>query len=194
MFDVTKLKDVRVQDAMGKYLAILYDCDQRWASTPVGIAMPGGTKLFSFDVPYGKTTLLVLNPSGDSTISPPRLHQRVVGFPEHGGTIAIDRQLGQIYRVSFYREGTMYSMGINAFEKYSVPRKFCKRLDETQSMQRPYDLSVRDSTIFLYIDREVGVEALRESLVVRLSFVNQQVEIWQEGYRTISPWKSTPAR
>lgn len=194
--DITAVYPRKVE---GRLLKTVFDCGAGWKETAVDTRVPDGSKLFNFDIPYGDTTLLVLDPYGDEDMAgQPKMLQRVAQHPVEGGTIAIDRKSGQVYHTGFYRTQPKGSaaMGIWAFEGgYRVPKRYLRRLDELKSQKRPFSLSVLPSALMLFIDREYGFEDLRKTLTVTLWFhKGKAIQLWGGAYRTLSTWEDTYRR
>lgn len=192
------MKTIAVRKAAGRKLTCMYDCTRGWEAIEVNTQVPGDDKLFNFIVEGEKHRLFVLDPYGNEIILGD-FAQRI--FDRHtakyGYTIAVDGITGDVGTCMFQNEpdGSLSLawsrvMTTGTQDVSTVPKRYRERLPELLHMKRPFQLSIRDTSLVNFIEREEGFQALRENLTITLRFDgDMNLELWGDTWREVSDWK-----
>lgn len=158
-------------------------------------------------------TFLVLDNYGNDWLSE-AMDNRLIGFSEPY-TIAIDKETGSIYVVTFKRiklhtvdaqlanGAEQYAAFISEFPLYNedsfvVPEQYLTRLDELKHFKRPFRVTVDTYWLLQFYEREASWGDLQERLVVDLEFdceergVRAYLEVGKQIWREVSSWRDIP--
>jgi len=190
------VNEIHHSNMHGKTLKWVYLCSEAWKPLETHTDIPDSRHLFNFNVEAKakgsreRRQFLVLDNYGDE-ILPNRVLKRVLNMGMFQYNLVIDRKDGILYTAQFVQESSRYAMTLARLDPrhpLKLPRKFLGRLNELMSQKRPYYLSIWEPTVWAFVDREMGYQALRENLLVDLNFNQQRVQVWGDSYRTVGGW------
>ena len=158
----------------------LFEC--KWHN--VNIKCPDNMKLFNFKFHINKNEFVMLDNYGDEVI-PADLYKKILGHELFSSNLIICKKTGAVYLGTFDKEKSKYSLLIHSLPNdFVVPKTHLKKLDELLNMKRPYAFDCNKWALWNFIDKEEGFRYLRENLVVRLHFPNNDIECDYRGFES----------
>jgi hypothetical protein len=70
-----------------------------------------------------------------------------------------------------------------------VPLEYMDRLHKLKNKKRPFCMRLNERSAVEFITQDVGYNELEETIVVKLDFGKEYLEISRDCYRTVSNWK-----
>lgn len=187
------MKDIR--NAQGQHITRLYSW--MWERHVVDITVPDELHLFNFVIEGDGVNLLVLDNYGDDTL-PDGIQKRVFGMDYGEYTVAVDRATGELHIITLIEDedGTLAfvsSPWMNPSwaegERYRIPRRWVKRLDELLYKKRPYLCHVDPYVLQNFIDQQVGYNQVTEAIVFTFNFDGYSIEVQGDNFRLVSGWR-----
>lgn len=184
--------------ARGKTVTRVFDLDEN-LGVDCEAWVPDGVYLFNFEINYGDSSLLVLDPN-DNYLSVSSLWGPVFGTHFGTPTLGIKLPSGILHWV-FFEDTTDVRTGrpgLTAnvqnvemdYQTVVLPSAYMNRLEELEQSKRPFSVSFLDRQLIDFIDKEVGYSELRNKFVVNLHFHRVTVQLFDGDYREIGPWQS----
>ena len=185
------MNPLKPHDVVGKRITKVYFPERFWECVPVEVDVPASNLLFNFKMKLGAQTILVLDNYGNEDL-PDSIEKRLFQVEKFSYTLGIDTETGMIYMVTFVEEQGVYCAVLvyfNLIADMMLPKSAILRLDELMSCKRPFAISIQQSFLLNFIDREIGYSELPHGVVLSLDF-RPRLELTHHNlYRYVDEWK-----